>query len=154
MKKKCSIENCSKVVRCKNLCNSHYSKKIRKKETLIRYLSSESFKNSQRKQRRKSSSKYATAIRGAKRRALDWDITLHEYLYIISKPCYYCGGALPLTGSGLDRMDNTQGYVPNNVVSCCTVCNRIKGPNFSVEETKVMVEALLLYKRNLISKTS
>lgn len=41
-------------------------------------------------------------------------------------PCHYCGTA-PQTIHGIDRMDNGLGYVPDNIVSCCTTCNFAKG---------------------------
>lgn len=28
--------------------------------------------------------------------------------------------------TGIDRVDNTRGYDPDNVVPCCRVCNRAK----------------------------
>lgn len=40
------------------------------------------------------------------------------------KPCHYCGEAIPT--AGLDRVDNTKGYVLDNLVSCCTFCNAAK----------------------------
>jgi len=30
------------------------------------------------------------------------------------------------TYTGIDRVDNKKGYVVDNVVSCCTICNRVK----------------------------
>jgi hypothetical protein len=29
--------------------------------------------------------------------------------------------------NGLDRVDNTKGYIISNIVSCCGQCNRAKG---------------------------
>jgi hypothetical protein len=29
--------------------------------------------------------------------------------------------------NGIDRLDCAIGYQPNNVVSCCAICNRAKG---------------------------
>ena len=28
--------------------------------------------------------------------------------------------------NGIDRVDSSKGYLPNNVVACCTTCNRMK----------------------------
>jgi hypothetical protein len=41
--------------------------------------------------------------------------------------CFYCTGTLPMCGHGLDRFDNTKGYTLQNVVACCSACNRRKG---------------------------
>jgi hypothetical protein len=35
--------------------------------------------------------------------------------------------------NGLDRVDNTLGYLPGNVVACCTQCNGAK-LNYTQEE--------------------
>eukprot|EP00918_Siedleckia_nematoides_P097157 GHVU01213083.1.p1 GENE.GHVU01213083.1~~GHVU01213083.1.p1 ORF type:complete len:359 (+),score=5.48 GHVU01213083.1:579-1655(+) len=37
--------------------------------------------------------------------------------------CYYCGRP---RGRGVDRVDNTVGYVHGNCVTCCTACNFLK----------------------------
>jgi 5-methylcytosine-specific restriction endonuclease McrA len=47
-------------------------------------------------------------------------------------------------------MDNTRGYEPDNVVPCCKNCNVLKSNKYTPEETKVMMEALLAFrKRNI-----
>jgi hypothetical protein len=68
-----------------------------------------------------------------------------ELLWFVEKchePCHYCGRTdtnsttvpsktnVPLIKdfryNGLDRLDNSIGYVPSNCVPCCFVCNRAK----------------------------
>lgn len=39
--------------------------------------------------------------------------------------CYYCG-APPAPRNGIDRADNARGYVEGNVVTACSLCNRLK----------------------------
>jgi len=74
--------------------------------------------------------------RGAWERGHSWELLDAEALMLMSRPCHYCG--LPPSNerrrrtaifrfSGLDRMDNTQGYARQNVVPCCSGCNRAKG---------------------------
>jgi hypothetical protein len=70
----------------------------------------------------------------AKLRKLDWTINFTEFVALHSSVCHYCGYPLPETGSGLDRTDNAKGYSSNNVVPCCTTCNRTRGNRFSFEE--------------------
>lgn len=70
--------------------------------------------------------------------ALQWDVTLEEYIELVTAPCFYCGqvpNQVPqgswmrgtdLRRNGIDRVDNSRGYVMSNCVSCCGVCNRAK----------------------------
>jgi hypothetical protein len=43
------------------------------------------------------------------------------------EPCFYCGQETTFeTRNGLDRLDNSIGYIKTNVVSCCWTCNNMK----------------------------
>ena len=74
----------------------------------------------------------------ARERNLAWSLTGARFDEFTSQACHYCG--LPPSNrkrkpgingdfvySGLDRMDNLQGYEEGNVVPCCIECNRLKG---------------------------
>lgn len=64
---------------------------------------------------------------GAKRRGLEWTVTLEEYTSKIKHgACFYCDGKISETGHGLDRINNTEGYTFRNTVPCCPSCNRVK----------------------------
>jgi 5-methylcytosine-specific restriction endonuclease McrA len=62
-------------------------------------------------------------------------LTQDDFKRLFSGNCFYCG-APPSIGrahgwsrfvySGIDRIDNSSGYDPDNTVSCCKVCNRAK----------------------------
>ena len=54
------------------------------------------------------------------------ELSFEEYQKLVSGACYYCGGDLPETGYGVDRIDSSLGYVENNVRPCCTGCNKAK----------------------------
>jgi hypothetical protein len=76
--------------------------------------------------------------RNAQYRDLPWELTDDDFDKLTSSDCHYCGlppGRVFRSGayiggefvySGLDRLDNTAGYVPGNVVPCCWDCNRAK----------------------------
>ena len=64
---------------------------------------------------------YKTA---AKSRGLVFNLSKEEFLTFWQKPCVYCNGEIPTIG--LDREDNTGGYLLDNVVSCCIICNKMK----------------------------
>lgn len=59
----------------------------------------------------------------AKRRGLEFLITLEEFTSLISKNCTYCGSN---DSVGVDRIDNQIGYLIENSTSCCTTCNMMK----------------------------
>lgn len=78
-------------------------------------------------------------VSGAKERGLEWALTNDQFRELTSGPCHYCGAEPSqeppkphrlvydtYIHSGLDRKDSTLGYTPENVVPCCTICNRMK----------------------------
>lgn len=85
--------------------------------------------------------RYAYMCKHAKRSGRELGLSLHEYIALTAQPCYYCGNKLPHTG-GLDRIDNTKGYTSENVLPCCTACNRIRGDNLTVPEMKAVADLL------------
>jgi hypothetical protein len=58
---------------------------------------------------------------------LIFEITKDEYLIIVKSPCTYCGIIQEKGFNGIDRIDSTVGYVNDNCVSCCAMCNYMKG---------------------------
>jgi hypothetical protein len=71
----------------------------------------------------------------AKRRGLEWKLTRDQFIEITSSPCHYTGLPPSLVrnlphGSyiynGIDRMDNTKGYLYANCVPCCSKVNQMK----------------------------
>jgi hypothetical protein len=71
-------------------------------------------------------SKYYQLRDTAKLRGLLVTITKDDYAQLITKPCHYCGGFLPSSGHGIDRIDSSFGYIPDNCRPCCSVCNYAK----------------------------
>lgn len=76
-------------------------------------------------------------IRHAKDRGLEWALSDEQVDALFAGACNWCGEPPSNIGkrsrnhgdfrhSGIDRVDNTRGYVPGNVVSCCFVCNSMK----------------------------
>ena len=58
----------------------------------------------------------------AKVKGLILGITFDEFVKILKKPCHYCGEK----GYGIDRIDSSIGYLKDNIVSCCSMCNYMK----------------------------
>lgn len=91
---------------------------------------------------------------GSIKRGIDFSISMDLFVELTAKNCFYCGaepkpfnpyydknGILRsnLSGTsiegtdrqwinfnGIDRVDNDKGYVVENCVSCCSVCNVLK----------------------------
>lgn len=75
--------------------------------------------------------------RHARDRNLSWNLTYEQVEKIIQEPCFYCGTEKSnhkvtknckegYDHNGIDRIDSSVGYEPNNVVSCCKICNYAK----------------------------
>lgn len=95
--------------------------------------------------------RYNTAKGNAKRRGKSFTISFEDFCNEINKPCYYCNneiGDKSITGSGLDRVDNTKGYDLDNIKSCCKVCNTIKGNFLTTEETMIAVKAIIDFRKS------
>lgn len=101
-------------------------------------------------------SRFNKAKNGAEERGIKWTLKFEDYERIIQDPCFYCANQLgeptKLAG-GLDRLNSNKGYSLSNVVSCCVVCNVMKGNFLTPEETAVAVQAILsLRKKKGIKK--
>jgi len=72
--------------------------------------------------------RYSKLKTNAKQRGIIVKISLNEYKEVVKFPCYLCGGeSLELSfGHGIDRVDNSVGYLLENVKACCGICNKMK----------------------------
>lgn len=95
-------------------------------------------KSLRRTDNRPAFSKYYSSLKAnAKSRNIDVNISLNDFIKIVSNDCYWCGlPPQPKSGfkewqdvawiSGVDRKDNNLGYTIKNSVACCYDCNRAK----------------------------
>lgn len=77
--------------------------------------------------------RYRKAVRQAWARRKPWNLTPEEFFALAEQPCVFCGGPTG-TGIGLDRIDESRGYEPDNVQPCCGPCNiekKRRGKSFS-----------------------
>ena len=115
------------------------------------------------KQRRSILTRMQGYKNGAKKRGFCWELTYEQFVNVSTKPCFYCGAEPKkwdcMTNSpslkkdspnvnpddytifftGVDRIDSKKGYTIDNVVPCCTFCNRAKSDH-SIEEFKDKIE--------------
>jgi hypothetical protein len=79
---------------------------------------------------------YQIYIHASKRRKLIFRLSKNEFYKLIKSKCFYCkikplqifkAGKRRLIYNGIDRVDNSKGYIKSNCVSCCKYCNFLKG---------------------------
>lgn len=95
----------------------------------------------------------------AKKRNLNFLLTKGQFKKLISERCYYCGAEPTLSKfvsgqpnrrdrelsyNGIDRRDNSIGYVLDNCITCCHTCNRAKS-DLSFSEFIKWIERLIKF---------
>lgn len=77
---------------------------------------------------------YKSYAKGAIEREKEWSLSFEEFNKIVNQSCVYCSSE-PTTrqvnntkgiANGIDRVNNSIGYTPENCVTCCGVCNKMK----------------------------
>jgi len=80
---------------------------------------------------------YGDCRRRAKNRNIEFTLSKDYYFKLIQEDCYYCGKpptiknwksniGVPTATNGVDRIDSSKGYLEDNTVACCPVCNTTK----------------------------
>ena len=69
---------------------------------------------------------YTIYKRHADERTLCFELSIDDYIAIISQSCSYCNGMNKVGFNGVDRKKNAIGYTLENSVSCCSMCNFMK----------------------------
>lgn len=96
---------------------------------------------------------------------LIFDLSFDEFDKLTSQNCNYCGNApsFPerfknefknrdiVNFNGIDRIDSTKGYILENCVTCCTICNRMKS---DMIQSDFLNHINKIYKFNKSSTTS
>jgi len=92
--------------------------------------------------------RYKLFIQAARTKGKGFGITLEQFRDLIEDGnCYYCGSSLnDFVGYCLDRIDNDKGYFVDNCIPCCPKCNIAKGVHYTVEEFKIMIDALMDFR--------
>ena len=77
-------------------------------------------------------------IQGARKRKLNFSLTLEQFIILIQQNCCYCGDSPAFVRrhpshknefilyNGIDREDNQKDYTLDNCVTCCNFCNTAK----------------------------
>lgn len=89
----------------------------------------------------------------ARDRNYSFELTKDEVRILTKQNCYYCGDK-PLQVkknihnngdyiyNGIDRLDNTKGYIIDNCVPCCGICNIMKR-DMTVEEFYGQIDKII-----------
>jgi hypothetical protein len=102
-------------------------------------------------------------VNNANKRNLEFNLSKEQVKEIIEKNCYYCGQAPKIkTGdvtflkysrkngyfisNSIDRYDNNKGYLYENCVPCCPMCNTMK-LNYNVNDFLEKIN--LIYRRHI-----
>lgn len=85
------------------------------------------------------------------KRGFAFDLTDKEFIKLITGNCYYCDSAPSNTSAyykvkynGIDRVNNKKGYLKQNVVSCCALCNKMKS---ALTQDEFIDHVLKIHKR-------
>lgn len=95
---------------------------------------------------------------GAKYRKLDFLLNKEQFKMFIFKKCFYCGsepfadfivksifGDKICKYNGIDRVDSNKGYLLDNCVTCCKICNIAKS-NYSFKDFNDWINRLVNFK--------
>jgi hypothetical protein len=91
---------------------------------------------------------YGVYCRSARDKNLDFKLSLTDFTILTEQSCYYCGIVQERGFNGIDRMNSEVGYVTDNCVSCCQMCNYMKA-SLSVDAFLGRVEHILTHNRRI-----
>lgn len=90
-------------------------------------------------------------VKEAKRRNLEFHLTKDKFCDIIKEQCHYCNEiSIEKNFNGIDRIDSNSGYILENCVACCTLCNYLKH-KMSVDIFMKRVQHIVTYGISKIS---
>jgi len=103
---------------------------------------------------------YAQYRRNAEAKGREFTLTKVKFKELITSDCYYCGSKperrhkpkdsiTSYFSNGIDRVDNTKGYIEGNVVACCKKCNWMKR-ELELDEFLNHVEKIWFYQDSLV----
>lgn len=147
---------------CKS-CKKKYPQSDKAKETRKKYTQSSKFKESQTKYRKSKKGKetieksgqtldrrYNRLLTIAKSRNMIIEMTKDQYEKLYHLPCFYCNneiGEVVKFSTGLDRINNEEGYTFENSLPCCKICNKSRNNNLSVDGMKAAIQAIIKFRK-------
>lgn len=138
-------------IRCKSKIreNPEKIKRINKLQRERRKNSPEQYKQYYKNRRINVKDLFNSYKLTAKNKNIEFNITLDLFMKLILDDCDYCGeeciGDTENGLNGIDRVDNNIGYIEENVVSCCSICNMMKC-NTNIDDFIKRVEHIAWYQ--------
>jgi hypothetical protein len=102
-------------------------------------------KLSNEKKKENINTHYKNYIRDANMKNLNFELSFDDFEEIVKQVCYYCGQLQEKGLNGIDKMDYDGGYIKDNCVSCCEMCNIMKG-TLTVNVFLKRIEHILTYQ--------
>jgi hypothetical protein len=109
-------ENLSEYLRKSAEYQKHWREKNPEKMQVLK----ESHKES-------SSYQYQIYSKNSNKKNTEFSLTFDDFQAITNNKCFYCDESNPRGFQGIDRIDQTVGYIRENCVPCCKMCNYMKG---------------------------
>lgn len=94
--------------------------------------------------------RYSSYLSSAKRRSLPIDLSPTDIIVITSAPCAYCGTTT--LKRGIDRVDNSMGYIKGNVTAACRWCNVMKQDKSVVDFISQIETIHLRIRQGMVGK--
>jgi hypothetical protein len=69
---------------------------------------------------------YSNYKKSAFVKQLPFELDKETFIQLVKTPCHYCAIIQEKGFNGLDRIDSVAGYVKDNCVPCCEMCNYMK----------------------------
>ena len=93
---------------------------------------------------------FRSYMKEANRRNLEFQLSKDIFCNIIKENCHYCNEINNEKNfNGIDRLDSNKGYMVDNCVSCCSLCNYLKNKtSFDVFINRI--QHIVTYSKNKI----
>lgn len=97
--------------------------KEKRKESNRKYYQKEKERTLKRQKAYREANKFFYYKLGARNRGIEFCLEQEFFDNLASMPCHYCGQN---NSGGIDRIDSAIGYLEENCVPCCSMCNKMK----------------------------
>lgn len=77
--------------------------------------------------KKSASHQYQIYSKNAIKKNVEFSLIFEDFQTITNNNCFYCDESNPRGFQGIDRKDQTVGYVRENCIPCCKMCNYLKG---------------------------